>query len=46
MDSKAFKIPIEYIHKIDIDNSIKEDLEFNSKNYSLYHSGYSVNEAP
>jgi energy-coupling factor transporter ATP-binding protein EcfA2 len=43
MDSKAFKIPIEYIHKIDIDNSIKEDLEFNSKNYSLYKSIYGNN---
>lgn len=43
MDSKAFKIPIEYIHKIDIEKSIKEDLEFNSKKYSLYKSIYGNN---
>lgn len=40
MEKKAFKLPIEYVNKIEIDKSIKDDLEFNSENYSLYNTIY------
>ena len=40
MEQKAFKLPIEYTKKKEIDKSIKEDLEFNGENYSLYNEIY------
>ena len=43
MEEKAFKLPIEYTKKIEIDNSIKNDLEFNSVEHSLYSKIYDNN---
>ena len=43
MEPKAFKLPIEYIHTIEVDKSITDDLEFNKENNSLYDEIYSNN---
>ena len=40
MEQKAFKLPIEYTQKKEIDKSIKNDLEFLSESNSLYHNIY------